>query len=132
MSYFDDGAPLDAAVIDDLYQKIVKLDAANSAAQSLLSNLTLKYVPIVQAGKFSGIIVSDKTAKTFIIKFDNAFEGVPVLTLTPHYTNAIVDVDFTISAITTSDATIRYQSRSGSAKNFAVDWIAVYMKPQSI
>ena len=56
MSYFDDGAPLDAAVIDDLYQKIVKLDAANSAAQSMLSSLTLKYIPIVQAGKLSLIL----------------------------------------------------------------------------
>ena len=131
MSFFDDGQPLDAAVIDDLYQKIVKLDAANSATKSLLGSSTLKYVPIIQAGKFSGISVSDKTAKTFTIKFDTPFDGVPALTLTPHYTNAIVDVDFTISAITTSDATIRYQSRSGTSKNFAVDWIAVYMKPQS-
>ena len=131
MSFFDDGQPLDAAVIDDLYQKIVKLDAANSATQSLLSNSSIKSVPIVQAGKFSGIQVSDKTAKTFTIKFDTAFDGVPFLTLTTHYTSSIVDVDLTISAITTSDATIRYQSRSGSSKNFAVDWIAVYMKHQS-
>ena len=131
MDLIEDGQPIDASILNALYQKIVDAEAKSNAVITATGNLGTKYMAVTQSGIID-CATDGKTEKTFDIAFDQEFGGTPQVFITPRYTSKIIDGFFTISYCDKAKATVRHKPVTGGtvAQHFTLQWMAVYMQAQ--
>ena len=133
MTTFTDGEPLDISKLNDMQNRIIKLEDAFQAFKTTSSTATEAQIAITAQAVTDPVLVSPKKPGEITITMPNGVfsyidkKTFPVVTVTP-IGKTEGNVSVSISDVSPDDKFTIYAKSTGTEKNLRFHWIAAQTK----